>query len=72
MKINTVNVIEYFGMVHAIHSFTDDIDGNKEAEDLFAEIAKDNQFSDADIEVGKEEGYLEDANGEYQLYIVHS
>lgn len=72
MKLNTVNVIEYFSdSVQAVHSFTDDAEGNKEAELLFKQIAKDNSFSESAIEFGLEEGYLEHSL-DYQVYIVHS
>ena len=73
MKLQTVNVIEYFSdTIQAVHSFSDDKEGNAEAEKLFGEIAKENEFSDEDVEVGLDNGYLDRNCDNYTLYITHS
>jgi hypothetical protein len=69
--LKTVNVVEYYSnTIQAVTSFNDDAAGNWEAEFLFTTIAKENDFSDEEIEVGIEEGYVEKEN--YQLFIVHN
>jgi hypothetical protein len=71
MKVDTVNIIEYSDCsVLGVHSFSDDADGNKEAEQCFTTILKEQDVSDEDIEVALEEGYHE--QGDYQLFITHS
>lgn len=73
MKLNTVNVIEFHSeTIQAIHSFSDDKEGNAEAEKLFGEIAKENGFDDKDVEFGLEEGQLDRDGDDYILFIVHS
>ena len=72
MKINTVNVIEYYnGTIKDVHAFTDDPEGNKQADKLFVAIAIDQErFSDEDIEGGLDDGWL--SHGDWELYIVNS
>jgi hypothetical protein len=71
MKLNTVNVIEFFSEnIRNVTSFTDDVEGNKEAEKLFSDIAKENGFSKNYIKIGLEDGYLE--RDDYNLFITHS
>jgi len=70
--VNTVNVIEWTGdTIQSIRSFTDTPEGNKEAEAFFAECAKENAFTQDDIEFGLEEGELQRDGGEYRLFIAH-
>ncbi len=77
MAINTVNVIEYYGEIRAVHAFSDNPEGNKQAEELFKKLAQKEfiltkrRFSDEEIEVGLEDGYLE-TNDDWKLYITHS
>lgn len=73
MKLNTVNVVEYVdGTISSVRSFSDDEDGNKEAEELFAKIALENDFDADDVDFGLDEGVLEKDDTGYQLSIVHS
>jgi hypothetical protein len=73
MKIQTVNVVEYFSdTIQSIHSFSDDAEGNAEAEKLFSEIAKENGFSDEDVAAGLEDGWLDTSGTNYNLYIAHA
>ncbi len=70
--VNTVNVIEWISdTIQSIRSFTDTPEGREEAEALFAECAKENGFTDSDVEYGLEEGVLERDGGEYRLFIAH-
>ncbi len=75
MKLNTVNVIE---MVHDdiinIQSFTDDEEGNRQAEKLFELLVKkheSNDVTESNMDVYLEEGVFDDDCG-YQIVIVHS
>ena len=72
MKLDTVNVIEYCDdSVLSIRSFQDDEEGNKEAEELFTKILKEqNRSIEDDIEVALEDGFSEQGN--YQIFISHS
>jgi hypothetical protein len=71
MRIQTVNVIQYDSEgMQGIFSFSDDEEGNKEAEKLFRELAKENNLPDDSIECGIEDGILE--MNDYKLYLVHS
>jgi len=70
-KINTVNVIEMVDDdLLGITSFTDDEDGNKEAEARFHQCAIEHGCSDEDVESFIEDGYFE--QGTYQLFLTHS
>lgn len=70
MQLKTVNVVESFSeTVQGITSFSDDEEGNKEAEELFAELAKEQGFDDEEILVGLEDGL---SRYNYSLYIIHS
>ena len=72
MVLHTVNVVEYYeDTIREIWSYTDDAEGNKEAEKLFQELAFENNVASDDIEVGLEDGYVEGSNG-YRLYLTHS
>jgi hypothetical protein len=69
--MNTVNVIEYYsGTVQAVYSFSDDKDGNSDAEKLFVRIAMENSMDARDTGAALEEGLYED--GDYQVFITHS
>lgn len=71
MNVNTVNVVEYIGdSLSSIRSFTDDEQGNKEANEMFGRIAKENGGDESEMEFYLEEGYYE--TGDYQLFITHS
>jgi hypothetical protein len=71
MQLQTVMVIEYTGSeIHSVRSFSEDKEGNKEAEALFVKLAKDNGMDDPDIDVCLEEGLFEE--GDYQIFLVHS
>lgn len=71
MNLATVNVIEYNnGAVNFVSSFTDDKEGNAEAEALFKKIAKENGMEDADVEFSLEDGLYED--GDYQIFLIRS
>ena len=76
MKVNTVNVIQRTeDSSYLVMSFSDDEQGNKEAEELFTSIVK-SKNSDAEslvdyrIDEILENGYYE--IGEYELSLVHS
>ena len=71
MQIQTVNVIEYTGgAVLSLRAFSEDKEGNKEAQALFEKVAKDNGMDDNDLDSCLEEGLFEE--GDYQVFIVHS
>lgn len=71
MNLATVNVIEYsHGTVNFVTSFTDDKEGNAEAEALFKKIAKENGMEDSDIGICLEDGLYED--GDYQIFLTRS
>ena len=73
MIIKTVNVIEYAGDdLVSIRSYSEDEEGNKEAEDTFKSIVKehDSEVTDEDLDSFTEEGYHE--QGDYQLFLSHS
>jgi len=76
MKINTVNVIEVqANNVQGIRSFSDDPEGNKEAEALFWKVAKANGAKGRDKESALEDGYWSQPSGmneEWTVYLTHS
>ncbi len=73
-KVVTINVIEYHNdSVQQIFSFHENDEGVVEAEKLFTELARENGFSEEDIQVGLEDGYVDEQEGRsYQLFIAHS
>ena len=72
MKLNTVNVLEIIDNVpNCITSFEDNPAGNKEAEDLFIKIAKENGAKKRDMKRYFEDGYFGDTS-EYVVYLIHS
>ena len=71
MQLQTVMVIEYTGgAISSVRSFSEDKEGNKEAEALFVKLAKDNGMDDTDIDTCVEEGLFEE--GDYQIFLIHS
>jgi hypothetical protein len=80
MKLNTVNVIEFVDdTISSVRSFSDDAQGNAEAEQLFRQIANEQEksddeplFSEEDIEAGIDDGSLDDENRGWAVYLVHS
>lgn len=73
MKLNTVNVIEYFNnTIQQIASFEDNESGNKLAEHLFKQIANENSFNNDEIEIGLDNGYVGSKYFDYQLFLTHS
>jgi len=68
--MKTVNVIEYFDeTIQSLHAFEDNPEGNKEAEEVFRQLAEENECEDVDVAL--EDGYYEVASG-YQVFIVHN
>lgn len=72
MKVSTVNVIEYRDdAVEAVHSFQDNEEGSKEAEDMFTSIMRERDgMTDEDVEMALEDGFYEE--GDFQLFLTHS
>jgi hypothetical protein len=72
MKVDTVNIIEYKDdSVSKITSFSEDEEGNKEAEALFKTVAKDTMgATEADAEACLDDGWYE--QGTAQVFISHS
>jgi hypothetical protein len=72
-KLNTVNVLEVVeANPNQIISFEDNKKGNKEAEKLFAKMAKDNGATDEDMDSYIEDGSYTHSHNEYGVYIIHS
>lgn len=72
-KLNTVNVVESIDdILNSIRAFSEDPDGNKEAEDCFKAIVKENMPDVIDEEMGIfiAEGYFEQGN--FQVFLAHS
>ena len=70
-RIKAVNVMEYADDdLLGITTFTDDEEGNKEAEDHFRKCAIENGCSTEDIDSFIEDGYFE--QGTYQIFLSHS
>ena len=72
MEMQTVNVVEYVDdAVGAVHAYSDDEVGNKEAEELFCRCAKENGAEQKDLDdFALEEGFYE--AGGYQVFLSHS
>ena len=73
MKQNTVNIVEYAtDSIIGLRSFSDDPEGNKEAEETFRSVIKehDSEVTDEELDAFVEEGYHE--QGDYQLFLTHS
>jgi hypothetical protein len=73
MKLQTVNVTEVIDMViRQVFSYKDNKVGNKEAEEMFAKIAKENGMPIIDLEASIENGYWDDERRDYNIFITHS
>jgi hypothetical protein len=74
MKLQTVNVTEVVDSnIIQVFSFTDNPEGNKEAEDVFAELARKNGMEDEALEESLENGYWNDGGeNAYNVFITHS
>jgi hypothetical protein len=73
VKLNSVNVVEYVnGSLAALYAFSDDTEGNKEAEAVFRKCAEDNDFDEESIALGLEDGSCSHSDSDYQLFIIHS
>jgi hypothetical protein len=75
MKLQTVNILELEGgNFVALRSFTDDVEGNKEAETYFLQVVTNLNngipATDEDNNVLVEDGIYE--NGDYQVLLTHS
>lgn len=78
MILNTVNVIDFSNLaecsITALNSYSDDAEGNKQAEAVFAEWVRtakgDEQVTDEDMESYLEDGICE--IGEGAIVITHS
>ena len=71
MKISTVNIVEYYeDTVIGVTSFTNDEEGNKEAEEAFGKIITDNGAHTDDIAGCIEECFYE--QGTYQAFLIVS
>ena len=71
MILTTVNVLEIIDLVpHQIISFKDDATGNKEAEKMFTQIAKENDANDVDMKMHLDNGFY--TIGDYGVYLIHS
>lgn len=73
MKAQTVNVIEYSNdVIKNVNSFSDDNEGNAEAEEHFKTIIQecDSEVTDEEMEVFVEDGFHE--QGDWQLFLVHA
>ena len=69
--VETVNVVEYAdGATRAVYAFPDTEEGNKNAEEIFTLIAKENGMSDGDTADCIEDGIYE--QGDYQVFLIHS
>lgn len=72
-KLATINVIEYHNnSIQALHSFSIHEEGQKEADELFVKLARENDFSEEEIADGLTEGQLSHSENDYQLFLVHS
>lgn len=75
-KVQTVNVVEYIQSSDAttIHSFHDNDEGNKEAEELYFQIAKENGY--VGTATNPDEFYDDEgdywSSGDYSVSIIHS
>jgi len=71
MKLHTVNITEYMnGAISSIHSFSDDEEGNKEAEKYFKAILKEYDIRKRDIDIALEDGIYEE--NDWQVFLTHS
>jgi len=70
-KVKTVNVVEMADDdLLGVSSFSDDTEGNQEAESHFRAVILENGVAEEDVESFIEDGYYE--QGTYQAFITHS
>jgi len=70
-KLNSVNVVEIIGcLVQEIDAFSDDQEGNNEAEELFRKKALENGATAEDMQTYMDDGCY--CNGDYDIFLVHS
>jgi hypothetical protein len=78
MKLKTVNVVLQGKHVDEMFSFTDDAEGNAEAERIFKDLAIVNNLTEDAIEVALEDGYFDsksyvkNTNNSFTCKIIHS
>lgn len=72
MKLNSVNVVEYVDdSIVGLSAYSDDEEGNKEAEGHFSRCAKENGATDKDLkDYALGDGMYE--CGTYQVFLTHS
>jgi formate dehydrogenase maturation protein FdhE len=74
MKLHTVNIIKKNIENQYIETwtFSDDLEGNKQAEELFKSLLKEyeSDFTSNDLEYYLYQGYIE--IGDFEFFIVHS
>ncbi len=69
--LSTVNVLEMVKEVpQQVKSFPDTPEGNKEAEEFFTKVAKENRCPDEEVAVCIEDGWFN--RNDYFLYLLHS
>lgn len=74
-KTQVVSVILYMNeAVHSKYDFKDNEVGNKQAEELFKKIIQEYMpsYDDVDLDYCLDNGYFEDDNSDYQIFITHS
>lgn len=69
MILKTVNVIQQGESINSIYSFTDDEEGNREAEQLFTEFAAD-YLTPEETAVALDDGWF--TKDAYTCTIIHS
>lgn len=70
-----VSVILYVNeTVHSKHDFYDTPEGNRKAEDYFRKVLLEYMpsYDDQDVDDCLDNGYFEDENSDYQMFITHS
>lgn len=70
-----VSIITYMNeTIHSKYDFYDDLAGNRKAEELFKEMlqAYMPEYTAEDLDDCLDNGYFEDDNSDYQLFITHS
>jgi len=71
MKVGAASVIEIDNDdLQTIQSFSDDPEGQTQAENLFADLAKQHGAQEGELEGFTEEGYYE--TGTYQVFLAYS
>lgn len=70
-----VSVITYMNdTIHSKYDFYDDPAGNKKAEEYFKQVLQEYMpsYTEEDLDDCIDNGYFEDDNSNYQLFITHS